>query len=185
MRAKLKIKLTVPVILEVETEWDKQSCQAVIVKSKISDETLVSPRMVYESMKGSDYSSLDQKARGEFSSLFDAMCESFRGKPTDQLPEDEIRGIPLHPTEWSKCMKLLYGAYITVPVSRVCEAVKDLTSKIVIEPVLGRIPTVYIWNVFPEDDVLDRIAARAGEMMKSPQIDRLEEGCLRLRWRSQ
>ena len=181
MRAKTKIRLTIPVILEVETEWDKRSRQAVIVGTRIADETIVSPRMVYEAMKGSDYSSLDTKTVNMLSNQFEAMCFPFKEKPLDQLPEEEVRGTPMHPTAWSRTMKMLYGAYLKVPTPRVCEAVKDLSSEIVIEPVLGRNPVAYIWNVFPEKDVLDKISARA-EVMKSPQIDRLEEGCLRLRW---
>jgi len=181
VRAKVKIKLTIPVVVEVTTEWNRRTRQSVIVDAELDSTNLITPRTVYEAMKGGEFNNMDGKSYEALCKAFNEKCDPYRQKAASELPSEEIRGYPMHPTPWGKEMKRLYGAHLTVPVSLVLEVTKRHAHDIVIEPVLGRIATVYIWNVHPEKDVLDTISAHA-ESMKSPQAERLEEGCLRLRW---
>jgi len=181
VRATVKVKLTIPVVVEVTTEWHRRTRQSVVVDAALDSGNLITPRMVYEAMKGGEFSKMDTASYEALCKAFNEKCDPYRQKHATELPSEEIRGYPMHPLAWSKEMKGLYGAHLTVPVSLVLEVTKRLAHDIVIEPVLGRIATVYIWNVHPEKDVLDTISAHA-ESIKSPQAERLEEGCLRLRW---
>lgn len=183
MRVKVKMRLTIPVTLELTTEWNKRARQSVIVDAKIDDDNLVTPRMVYEAMKGGEFSSMDNDSVKALLVDFDEVCAPYQDKPDPKLPNPELRGIPLHPNTWAKWMTRRRGAHLTLPVRLVLELVKGLESHILIEPVLGTVPTAYIWNVHPEKDVLDHIAKQSIQSMKAPHAERLEEGCLRLRWK--
>ena len=180
MTAKVKLKLTIPVVVEIETDWDRRARQAVVVGGEATQEIPITARLIYEHINPKEFHGLDSRTWDALDAQFRETVEPYREKP-DGLPPGEVRGVAASPKYWADTMKWLYGSYLRMPVPLVLEVLKKLEKDVVLEPVLSTVPTVYIWNVNPANDVLDKIAARA-EFMKSPQTIRMEDGSLQLRW---
>lgn len=181
MSTKAKISLKIPIVVEVDTEWDSRTRQSVIVRAKVAEETILTPRMIYQSMSSGDYATLDRATFMAMDNAFNETAESYSGKPLAEYPEEEIRGVPVAPATWGRVMKKIYGSYLQVPVTLVLESTKPYHSRFLVESVLGRVSTAYFWNVDPADDVLGSIE-RVAVSMKSPQATKMEDGSLRLRW---
>lgn len=181
MRATIKSRITIPVLVNLVVEWNKSARQCVIVETKIDPQSLITPRMIYEALRPGDFNQLDQDSIREITNIFDDICSVYQNKHPDQLPSTEVRGLPVHPESWSRWMRDMYGAYLQFPVPMAMEIFKGLERDILIEPVLSNAQHAYIWNARPERDALDTVSERAKRSMSRLQVDRLPEGCLQMR----
>lgn len=185
MRATIKSRLTIPVLVDLVVEWNKSARQCVIVETKVDPQSLITPRMIYEALRPGDFSQLDQDSVREITIVFNDLCSAHRNTHPDNLPKMEIRGLPVHPATWSRWMKEMYGAYLQFPVPMAMEIFKGLEHDILIEPVLSKTQHAYIWNARPERDALDTVSDRAKKSASRFQVARLPEGCLQIHKKEQ
>jgi hypothetical protein len=181
MRYITTIRATIEVNVDVEFEFDNRFGQAVIVSSRVSPNNDVSPRKLQAAMRPGDFSELDKVAKSSIQRDFLDKCQAYQKKHYTEFPDKAIRSAPFPAPTWESLIRTAQGMYCMIPVSMVTSALKGLS--ILFEPVMSRVPTVYIWNADINVNEFDQIAEKK-ELMNNPQMHiNTDEGCLCLQWK--
>jgi len=188
-RTKTTIRITLPVEVEVEVDYDPRAKQANILAAKVSESrNKLTPRKVYSHMKHGDYNLLDSSAFNQAHQDFMDAAFQYRDKPTKDLPEGEIRCPPMIPISWAKTMKNIRGTHLRIPINLVLDSLKHKKLEVVIEPVLSKTPTMYVWHSDISDsvdkkDVLSEMINQMKSSVKAENIEEHENGSWKVTWR--
>lgn len=178
MRFTTKIKLKMEVEVELECEFSPIFREASIVSASIPA-AQVSPRKVYASMVSGNYNDLDSRVQKEIKEKFLKDTWGFHGAQGSSLPEEEIRSVPCEQAEWLRIMKKF--RHCGFPLMLINEAMTSLG--VMIEPVLCRTPTAYLW---PRDSSTALDAEAANTYMrgtKAVDIENQIDGSIKLTWK--
>ena len=173
----IKTKLVVNV--DVEVGYDMLAGQAYITHARMSDKNFISVRDVYESMSSGDLSKLDLLAMDSLREDFVAKCEPYAGKHYAEFPAEEIRSVPMHAAAWERTLRSVTGVYCMVPAAAVVKALSGIC--ILLEPVLSRVPTAYVWDLHRGSEEKQKIRKCLSEI-NQPEIEECSDGSIRLRW---
>jgi hypothetical protein len=182
MKGRATISVSIRVDVEVDVEWDRRSRQATILGASLAEQH-ITPRKLYEAMGSGEYASLDSASKLALGLGFDEIARDYSGRFLAEYPdvENEIRGLPESPVAWGRSVKKIYGAYVQIPVPLLLDVTKNYSNDILIEVVLCKVPTVYVWNVNPAKDMLHTLMQSVATI-KDPSKSLSEDGSLCLRW---
>ena len=178
MRGKTKIKLKMEVELELDFEFDPIFREVNIVSAKLP-ECQVSTRKVYASMVSGNYNDLDTRVQSEMKARFNEKASRFKSENISGYPDEEIRSLPCEQAEWVRIMKGFRDNGL--PMMLIGQALTGLGT--LIEPVLCRTPTVYLWPR-SHDKPLDSQAL--GEHMHAAKAQVVEpqmDGSIKVTWK--
>ena len=190
MTVTTRMKLKMPVEVELDVEIDPRTREAIILSARIDpSRNFISPRAVWEVMNGGEYHHLDQLAREAYIDAFIDRTKEYRDVPTSEIPEGvEIRSMPLYSQVWATTMKTARGKnMVGIPMNLVCEALEAIAKNekefIMIEPVLCRVPTLYVWPMNPSASL--ETVASIKSSVKAHDISRMEDGSWKMTWKNQ
>jgi len=181
MRTIIIREATIPVKTVLELEYDPLTRQSSIISTSIAENTIVTPRMVYASMKAGDYAEMDAKAQEAVLSQALLKATKYRKENDGRLPEDEIRSAPIPLQQWEKLVIQIIGMANVFPT----RLVVDYFNKYAVfaEPVICRVPTVYIWEINAGSGEIDKSMIHVSSQLNNPEIEKTNEGSLRIQWK--
>lgn len=182
MRSKTTIKVVLAVNVDVEVEFDNLTGQAAIVSSAVSDKNIVTPRTLYAAMKSGDYSNLDALAKEKISQQFIERCTPYSGKHYSEFPDEAIRSVPVPAPTWERVMRSIMGTYCTIPISMITKQLGGM--KLYFEPVMSKVPTVYVWNADINVNEFEKAVAQKAAINNPEMYVNSDEGSLCLRWKA-
>jgi len=181
MRTIIIKEATIPVKTVLELEYDPLTRQSSIVSASIADNTIITPRKVYSSMKPGDYAGMDAQAQESILSHFLLQVAQYRKTNNGSLPDDEIRSAPIPLQQWEKLMTQAIGVANRFPIKSVVEYFVKFA--LFAEPVVCKVPTVYLWEIDPGSGEIDKSMIHAYNQLGEPGIEKTNEGSLRIFWK--
>jgi hypothetical protein len=179
MRGTTTIRLKVEVEVEVDFEYDGRFRQASIVAARLDESrNPLTPRMVYGAMVSGDYHKLDKEAFMSLSNGFVIDTHKYWNSLRKEYPDEEIRSAPLAPSGWHKTMSHFKNAGL--PLSMIVGAAEHLGA--MIEPVLCKIPTVYLWPQESSDLLSSAEVPTAMMTTKAVDIEQQNDGSWKVTW---
>jgi hypothetical protein len=178
MRGKTKIKLKMEVEVELDFEFDPIFREVSIVSANIP-ECQVSPRKVYASMVSGNYNELDSRVQKELKDKFYEETGKFISEHISSFPEEEVRSVPCEYAEWARIMKAFKGG--ALPMTLIGQAVNGLG--ILIEPVLCRTPTVYLWPRDPGGLLASEPFRERMYAAKAQNVEDQNDGSIKVTWK--
>ena len=185
MRSKIKTRIKLDVEVNVDVEFDERSGEVAIVGAHIDPaQNVLTPRQIYRSITPGEYSNLDKLASNKIRKQFSDAARNMASKMRKDFPEGKTLSVPVHPNQWEIEMNRIRDCGI--PVSTVAKLASQTVGHVLLQPVLCRTPTVYIWNA-------DRSKAMSEEKIeafknalksaKAVSVELQENGSLKATWK--
>ena len=180
MRTTIKRKVTLSVDVILEVEYSNLPREAAIVHAKLAEDNMITPRMVNAAMQKGDYASMDTQTHEAI--LEDAIRQmmEYKDVASSNMPEKEIRSVPIPIGKWERVMTSAAGTRARLPLRLVVEYFGRF--KVFAEPVLCRIPTVYIWEIERGSGEIEKSMSNCESSLNHPELKQMEDGSLRMQW---
>jgi len=177
---KVRAIIKMPVAVDVEVSLDRLSGEAVVIGGEISPTFNIRPRAIYENFTQGDFQRLDRDTKDKV--LDEALAEwrKHASKDPSQYPEEGIRSLPLPLAKWGEIVSNESGLHVRIHVQGVITYLKAFN--VLVEPVLEREPSMYLWELIPGGGEFDLIEKHAKSQLKQAMTTRMPDGSMRVHW---